>query len=333
MENPEAFPLTEVDIDHEVGYFVLVDTKAVKAELAEATDEYPLNITHMTIKEEKLSPHTRNLLEGTKRVSHVSKLVGHHERQENILYHLKHLRLLMDLGLEVERVKCVYRFKQARYMEDFVRQNIKYRRDEASMHRKSCLKLVNNSLFGKTLYSQLKRNEKARVCTRPRDLLNAVRSPLFKRAIILREDRVLVVSRVAEIQLTHPLQIGFTVLEQSKVAMRTFFNHVLKKTFGDRVKLGYTDTDSLLFSLRTTDLNKDLATSPLKDWIDFSGFPPTHPLFDDTRKGQLGLLKPEVSEEISQYVGLSAKCYSLKFKSGKDKINAKGVSKGQQRKI
>ena len=43
--------------------------------------------------------------------------------------------------------------------------------------------------------------------------------------------------------INKPFQIGFSVLEWSKYKMYTFYAK-LKDTFGDKVRMLYTDTDS-----------------------------------------------------------------------------------------
>lgn len=185
---------------------------------------------------------------------------------------------MLKSGLELERVHKVFRYRQSNYMKSFIERNIAFRAEDNSKQRKSCLKLVNNSLFGKSLYSELKRREKASVINNAIKYLKAVRDPLFKRLIVLRENRVINISGAHEIRLSHPLQIGFTVLEHSITIMRDFFTGVLKKHYGSRVKLAYTDTDSFIFSLATDNLTEELRQSLPREYLDTYNFHPSHPL-------------------------------------------------------
>ena len=59
------------------------------------------------------------------------------------------------------------------------------------------------------------------------------------------------------------------------------------------MRLMYTDTDSLIISLRSRNLKKDLAK--IEDSVDFSNFCPENPLFDKKKAAQLGCIKIEMA--------------------------------------
>ena len=98
-----------------------------------------------------------------------------------------------------------------------------------------------------------------------------------------------------------------------------------------------TDTDSLLYHIFTNDLYEDLASNPLlQEHIEFSNYPETHPLYNNTRNKMVGLFQDECVDGtltiISEYVGLRAKCYSSKLYNTKtlkyeEKKKCKGISK------
>jgi len=51
-----------------------------------------------------------------------------------------------------------------------------------------------------------------------------------------------------------------TILDNSKILMYDFF-YELKKQYGSRCELLYTDTDSLLLEIETDDIYKDIETN------------------------------------------------------------------------
>src|SRR6266496_1925516 len=53
-------------------------------------------------------------------------------------------------------------------------------------------------------------------------------------------------------------------------------NDTLKARYGDRVRLCYTDTDSLLVQIQTDDINADLID--MANQFDFSDYPVNHPV-------------------------------------------------------
>ncbi|XP_069169288.1 uncharacterized protein, partial [Procambarus clarkii] len=89
----------------------------------------------------------------------------------------------------------------------------------------------------------------------------------------------------------------FQILELAKYSLYHFWYRVLKNHYSDRVQLVYSDTDSFIFTLLAEDVFNEMGKEPLSLWMDTSNFPETHPLYDPSKKGVLGLLKSEVSDK------------------------------------
>jgi len=73
-----------------------------------------------------------------------------------------------------------------------------------------------------------------------------------------------------------------TILDNSKILMYDFFYNELKKQYGSRCELLYTDTDSLLLEIETDDVYKDIETN--KNPYDTSDYPKEHPLHSNINK-------------------------------------------------
>ena len=85
-----------------------------------------------------------------------------------------------------------------------------------------------------------------------------------------------------------------------------------------------TDTDSLLYSIRTDDVYSDMKED--LQLFDTSDYPTDHPCHCDDNKKVVGKFKDETSEKpIREFVGLRAKYYSLLLSDCTDKKVAKGV--------
>ena len=143
----------------------------------------------------------------------------------------------------------------------------------------------------------------------------------FKRTQRIREDLHAVEMYNCTTTLNKPITVGFSILELSKYLMYDFhYNHMKVKYPGDKLKLILTDTDSLCYAIKTSDIYKDMEADALEKY-DFSGYPFEHSLYSPKNKKVIGMIKDELdSIPLEEVVALRPKCYCLKHR-GKVKDN------------
>ncbi len=133
--------------------------------------------------------------------------------------------------------------------------------------------------------------------------------------------------------------VGFTILEMSKLLMARMFYDRIRPALGrDNVDVVLSDTDSFLLDIRG--YTEDEAMLKLKDVMDFSNLPQTHPLYDDSRKRKPGLLKNETPDcSIRAVAAVRSKSYFCLTHAGpchaacECKVTAKGVKQSARRKM
>ncbi len=157
-------------------------------------------------------------------------------------------------------------------------------------------------------------------------------NPLFVDEKILEENLVLVYSREPVVVLDSHIAIAFTIYELSKLQMLTDFYEVFKPKF-PHIRVLMSDTDSVAALVETNDLMSDFKS--ISNKMDFSNYPKSHPLYDDTKKKALKHWKDESGGDydIDEFVTLRAKCYSYKSKpnmyaSGADILKETKLCKG-----
>lgn len=155
--------------------------------------------------------------------------------------------------------------------------------------QKNFYTLVVNANFGKTI-ERLENREIVKVCRSKEEFLTVVSRKTYKRHIIVNSDLVIAMSRKTTIYMNKPFYVGFSVLDISKYIMYFYYYYILKTHFpGDHSSAIYSDTDSFILKLKSSDINKDL--KHLENTFDFSNLPLEHPLYDTTRKSKLFMLK------------------------------------------
>ena len=131
-------------------------------------------------------------------------------------------------------------------------------------------------------------------------------------------------SRKAQVCFCKPLYVGMFVLDLSKSLMYDFFYGHLKASYGEDVRLLYTDTDSVVVHVTTEDVYTDMLLDA--DLYDTSNYPTDHPLHSTVDKKVIGKFKDELGGKVmTEFIGLRPKMYSyVGDDSGK---RAKGVSR------
>ena len=319
------------DATQNVGYWILCDIRPRNCEIARSTDELPLCLNHHTVTGAQISPYTRSVAERERRnkIPTVKKLIASHLPQQNYLISLRNLQLLIRLGLEVEKVHCVYQYAQKSFLKDFITKNIELRRKATCPITALSFKLINNAIYGKFLMDVRRYSLVFSYCTDRSKFLKLVRNPYFKSITSLGTDKVLITSRKPVLYVKQATYIGFAILEHAKFILYDTYYNTLKKVYRERLSLIYSDTDSFILKLQCDDLEEEYKKEPLKSLIDFSNFPKSHQLHNDSRRGELGLLKSEIAEkQIEEVIALQAKSYSLKLKGeGETLLRAKGIPK------
>ena len=213
-------------------------------------------------------------------------------------------------------------------MEPYIRKNTELRKCATNSFEKDLFKLMNNSVFGKTIENIRKRQNIILADDRAKALKLSSR-PNFDRATIFDPNLVAIHMKKTEVYFNKPIYVGQAILDLSKTLMFDFhYNYILKKyppkKGGGTAELLFTDTDSLMYHIQTDDFYKDISQD-IEEKFDTSDYPPDHKsgILTGVNKKVIGMFKDEVAgKQITHFVGLRPKLYSFKIK------NCRGVLGG-----
>ena len=100
------------------------------------------------------------------------------------------------------------------------------------------------------------------------------------------------------------------VFDLSKLLMYEFHYNYIGVKFGSGAKLLFTDTDSLVYEVKTDDVSENFYED--KRLFEFSDYPKDSRFYDPVDKKVICKMKGEVRGKIiSDFVGLKSKMYSL----------------------
>ena len=155
-----------------------------------------------------------------------------------------------------------------------------------------------------------------------KDYVNCISKPSFVSQKIFSKNFVAIHEIKPVLTLSKPIYVGFGILDLSKILMYEF--HYIKSKFD--AKLLFTDTDSLLYEIKTEDVYEDFYQN--KNLFDFSDYPLDSNFFDPANETIIGKMKDVFKgRKINEFIGLNSKMYSLISVDDEEVTKAKGVNK------
>lgn len=312
----------------DTGYTLMVDLDCPWWLMAE-TESLPLAPTRETLMPDKYSllmlKQFRDCNPEKGKIRAEQKLMATQTRKEKYIVHFRILHFYLCMGMKLLKIHCAVAFDQSPFMASYINFNIAKRIEEAGDPGKSDFyKLLNNAVFGKTQEQQRKHMNLALEVDPERQQLLIGRDN-YMGSVVFTDTLAGIFQRRKKTMLKHPIYIGSTILDHSKLLMYYFFYKVIRPRFGI-VSVMYMDTDSFLLDIKDENVMRKLES--LKNvWIDGSKMPEDHPLHTKDVAGQLGKFKEELCGiPITEVVALRPKMYCIKSLK-EEKKTAKGINK------
>ena len=307
------------------GLILEVDLEYPK-ELHNLHNDYPLAAERVCVTKDMLSEYCKkiaakyNISTGL-----VSKLVPTLKNKEKYVLHYRNLQLYLDLGLKINKVHRVLEFNQSPWLKQYIDFNTNKRKNAKNAFEKDFFKLMNNSVFGKMMENLRKRVD-VRLVTDEKKLTKLASKPTYVSSKIFNDNLVAVHKIKETLTLNRPAYVGMCILDLSKTLMYDFHYNYIKKKYGDKARLLFTDTDSLTYEIEAEDVYRDFWND--KDKFDNSDYPESSLYFDKTNKKVIGKFKDEAAGvPICEFVGLRSKMYSYIKDDQKVGKTAKGIKK------
>ena len=119
--------------------------------------------------------------------------------------------------------------------------NTKLRKEAKNDFEKDFFKLMNNSVFRKTIENQL------------------ASEPNYHATKYFSENLIAIEMKKTKVKMNKPIYLGMSILDISKTLMYEFWYDYIKPKYQDRAKLCYMNTGSFVIHLKTEDFYEDIA--------------------------------------------------------------------------
>ena len=259
----------------------------------------------------------------------VEKLIPNLRDKTSYIIHYRNLIQCLKLGMKLKKIHRGIKFLESEWLKPYINMNTNLRAQARNNFEKDFYKLMNNSVFGKTMENIRNRVDVKLVSTQKR-ARKLIAKPNFKGPVkIYNENLVAIHMKRTSVTMNKPVYLGMCILDLSKTIMYDFHYNYIKPKYGDKAKLLFTDTDSLTYEIETEDFYKDISED-VKNRFDTSNYPGNHPSGIPTgiNNKVLGMFKDEkAGRNIKEFVGLRPKLYSILMEEGEETKKCKGIKK------
>ena len=240
------------------------------------------------------------------------------------------LKLYERLGLKITKIHRGIKFEERAWLKEYIDLNTELRTKAKNNFEKDFFKLMNNSVFGKTM-ENIEKRVNVKLVTKREKAMKLSSDPNFESFTIFDENLIAIHMKREKLFYNKPIYLGMCILDLSKTLMFEFHYDYIKNKYSDRAKLLMTVTDSLIYEIKTDDLYYDISKD-VESKFNTSEFNKNHPAVVGSvkfkvgvNKKVIGMFKDETAgKQIEEFVGLRAKLYSYKLHD-KEHKRCKGV--------
>ena len=198
-------------------------------ELHDIHNDYPVAPEKVKVSNNMLSAYCKKIAEKYNiSVGLVSKLIPTLRDKKEYVLHYRNLQLYLDLGLKMKKVHRVLKFDQSPWLKQYIDFNTEKRKHAKNSFKKDFFKLMNNSVFGKTM-ENLRKQVDFRLVTNEKKLDKLTSKPTYVSSKIFNNN-LMTVHKVKEtLSLNRLAYVGMCILDLSKILMYDFHYNYIKK--------------------------------------------------------------------------------------------------------
>ena len=164
-------------------------------------------------------------------INGVEKLVPNLRDKKNYIIYIQALNQVPQHGLRLDRIHRAIEFNQSPWLKTYIDFNTQLRTAATNDFEKDFFKLMNNSVFGKTV-ENIRKHRNIKLVTTEEKYLRTVMKPNFKSGVLFGENLMGCEMGKIKIVMNKLVYLGQAILDLSKIVMYEFHYDYMVPKYG-----------------------------------------------------------------------------------------------------
>ena len=191
-------------------------------------------------------------------INKCKKLVCNLYDKKKYVVHIKSLKQALNHGLKFKKVHRIIEFNQEAWLKPYIDMNTELRKLARNDFEKDLFKLMNNSVFGKTM-EDIRKHRDIKLVTTDKKRSKLVSEPNYHTINLISEDLPIIEMKKTKVKMNKRIYLALSILEISKILMYEFWYDYMKPKYNDNARLCYMDTNSFITNIKANDFYKDIS--------------------------------------------------------------------------
>ena len=154
-------------------------------------------------------------------INKCKKLVCNLYNKKKYVVRIDSLKQALNHEFKFKKIHRIIEFNQEAWLKPYIDMNTELRKLARNDFEKDLFKLMNNSVFGKTM-ENIRKHRNIKLVTTDKKRSNLVSEPNYHTINLISEDLSIIEMKKTKVKMNKPIYLGLSILEISKILMYNF---------------------------------------------------------------------------------------------------------------
>ena len=145
-------------------------------------------------------------------INKCNKFVCNLYDKKKYVVNMNSLKQALNRGLKLKKIHRIIEFNQEAWLKPYIDMNTKLRKDAKNDFEKDLSKLMNNSVFGKTM-ENIRKHRDIKLVTTDKKINKLVSEPNYHTINLISEDLSIIEMKKTKVKTNKPIYLGLSILD------------------------------------------------------------------------------------------------------------------------